>query len=126
MRIPGSARALLVLIALLVVPSTTAAQFNLLDFGLGAIQPFTAELDGNPHTTEWMALRNNEIWVIAPSGCKERIDPAPPQVPGNWAAFWIVSIQRVNGRDHLVFVDLDTRDGLAPFDVQPIRQGCYR
>ena len=39
--------------------------------------------------------------------------------------FYIASVQRIAGRDYVVYVDIDSSDGRLPIIAQKIESECY-
>ena len=118
----------LALALVLVVGKTGSAQsIDLVRFGLGPIVPFSLELDGNPNTPEFGAITSLGLWVINPATyCKSLVTaPMGFEEATRAGTFYIATVQRIAGRDHMVYIDIDSSDGRLPIIGQKIESECY-
>ena len=118
----------LALALVLIVCETAAAQgVDLANFGLGPIAPFSLELDGNPETPEFGAINSLGLWVINPATyCKSLVTaPMGLEEATRAGTFYIATVQRIAGRDHVVYIDIDSSDGRLPIIGQKIESECY-
>jgi hypothetical protein len=118
----------LALAVVLIVGETASAQgIDLANFGLGPIAPFSLELDGNLETPEFGAINSLGLWVINPTTYCKSLVTAPIGFEESTRAgtFYIATVQRIAGRDHIVYIDIDSSDGRLPIIGQKIESECY-
>jgi hypothetical protein len=118
----------LALVLVLVAREKVAAQsIDLAHFGLGPIAPFSLELDGNPATPEFGAITPLGLWVINPATyCKSLVNaPMSYEEATTAGTFYVGYVQRVTGRDYMLYIDIDPADGRLPIVAQKIESGCY-
>jgi hypothetical protein len=118
----------LALVLVLVGSEKVAAQsIDLAQFGLGPIAPFSLELDGNPATPEFGAINPLGLWVINPATYCKSLVTAPMSFEEATAAgtFYLATVQRVAGRDYMLYIDIDPADGRLPIVAKKIDSECY-
>ena len=118
----------LALALVLAASERVAAQsIDLAHFGLGPIAPFSLELDGNPATPEFGAVNSLGLWVINPATYCRSLVTAPMAFEEATAAgtFYIGTLQRIAGRDYMLYIDIDPSDGRLPIVAQKIESECY-
>lgn len=118
-------------VALLLSSVPASAQprdFNLLVFGLGPIEPFPVELDGNPATIEWMTQATDafgNVWwfVLNPNPVCASAAGTVRYKSGE--AHVVRNLRRIGDRDRMLVIDLDPSDGELPIFIEDIVSRCY-